>query len=392
MEFLISGMFRSGSTLLAKMLDANPSISVVVDPFMQFFKTIYNNVLNDYGINEMNIPLSAFHYPEPTCTFDVIRNSWGEIVVDEEVLEKIIKNIASYVGNFAPFIIPRLNELKTGKAKDVYQHLLKIAFEEYRKEGESAIGTKDCWVEKFAYNMSAQKEKLKFIFIIRDPRAIIASKNVLKNNKAPILFLIRQWRESVSHIRIIEEMLGPKRVAVIKYEDLVKNPGRELDRLSIFLHTSFNDSMLNTSKYRDGNNQKWQNNSSYHEKEMGISTQSIDRWKKVLKPKEVLFIEALAHKEMKLESYKLVNSDAIISALIPQGFPEVSYDSLSGWIKESTISRHIKDKAAMSMEMGKEWFRQWLLENDICKDWDNLMIQVWFYDSIYYNKLKKVGV
>ena len=44
MKLFISGMFRSGTTLLARMLNSHPSICVASDPFASIFKSFRNEI------------------------------------------------------------------------------------------------------------------------------------------------------------------------------------------------------------------------------------------------------------------------------------------------------------------------------------------------------------
>ena len=46
-KYFISGMFRSGTTMIARMLHANPNIVCASDPFAPIFKSFRNNVCNE---------------------------------------------------------------------------------------------------------------------------------------------------------------------------------------------------------------------------------------------------------------------------------------------------------------------------------------------------------
>ena len=58
-RLFVTGMFRSGTTLLARAFNAHPSISFASDPFFEFFKharnTYYTGKEEDFDSNQ---PLS----------------------------------------------------------------------------------------------------------------------------------------------------------------------------------------------------------------------------------------------------------------------------------------------------------------------------------------------
>ena len=62
-NFLVSGMFRSGTTMFARMLHANPNIVCASDPFAPLFKSYRNTIAQDM-IQDFDIqsPLNDYYF------------------------------------------------------------------------------------------------------------------------------------------------------------------------------------------------------------------------------------------------------------------------------------------------------------------------------------------
>mgnify|MGYP001218363097 CR=1 FL=1 len=65
-QLLATGMFRSGTTLLARMLDSHPSICLASDPFAPLFKCFrdeiaYNLIGESFDINS---PLNDYYFDQ----------------------------------------------------------------------------------------------------------------------------------------------------------------------------------------------------------------------------------------------------------------------------------------------------------------------------------------
>lgn len=385
-DFVISGMFRSGSSLLAKMLDVTRGASVAVDPYMQFFKGVYAKIYSNAGLNAEHVVLSGMYYPESSAVMAAV-DCWDNIALDESDIRRIVTELSGYIEPFSPLIVPRLSEIRAGRAGCVFRQLAEIARAEYAKPGTVVFGIKDCWIEKFLYRYLDDCAGCKVVLIVRDPRAIFASKNVQVSNKAPFLFLARQWRESSAHAVALFERFGANRVHVLRYEDLVMSPEAVLRGVCTFLGIDFKASMCCPSLFRDGLDNVWKNNSSYTEQGQTISSASVDRWRTVLSEGEVALVDRLLWRDMHIFGYEVVDESVVGCEFDNFIGYEVGISHIPQWVLKAGVARHITDNLWCSVDMAKEYYREHLISasqvaDDVCKGW--------FVDGAYRERLKSV--
>ena len=75
------------------------------------------------------------------------------------------------------------------------KRFLDLIWESCRKDQEAGVVSfKEVWTNEFAPAFLRSFRNSKVLFVIRDPRAVAASKNVT-SEKYSLLFLARQWRK-----------------------------------------------------------------------------------------------------------------------------------------------------------------------------------------------------
>jgi hypothetical protein len=214
----------------------------------------------------------------------------------------------------------RLRELadSLGDGADVY-------FEAFCRL-EAAYAGKELFGEKTPRHVFRIREilerfpKSKVICMIRDPRAVIVSYRDWKNQggfdfeKDPghreelerdherarqsynLLLMSMLWRSTVGAAERAAREFGPERVRLVKYEDLARNPREHLSATCEWLGLPFEEAMLEAPM----------SNSSFarYELRSGVSTESIDRWRKKLSAVEVGIIQAVCRSAMNRMGYE----------------------------------------------------------------------------------------
>jgi len=152
----------------------------------------------------------------------------------------------------------------------------------------------------------------KFIYLIRDPRAVINSqkyrwkrKNIgnegiskkevkrLKYNYHPIIFSI-MWRRNIT---FAEKYIESKYFTFLKYEELVTNPKSVIRELCNFLGIKYDRRMLNI-KHSSSSFVKTTDDN------LGISKNSVNRWeKKGLSIEEIYICQKINISKMKDYGY-----------------------------------------------------------------------------------------
>ena len=214
-------------------------------------------------------------------------------------------------------------------------------------------------------------KKSKVILIIRDPRAILASRNAMIK-KYPPVFIGRQWRKSVLIANYLKKKFH-QRVLILKYEDAILNKKKTLKKICRFLNVRFDKNMSNERSYKDGLGNPWKQNSSFtldgkkyllNAKETkkisknfknnylkkNIKTNS-EKWKTELDKKDITTIEFLCHIEMKKLGYKLKNNIKTHKKFTVKDYKKIKYDQLADWIRPYIIDKNsIQIKNLISLE------------------------------------------
>jgi hypothetical protein len=165
-------------------------------------------------------------------------------------------------------------------------------------------GDKTLLAEFYADDILASLPGARVIHLLRDPRDVFASYRHAPWRLAPadprtrasvwlrghMAWTIRNWRASARLARI-NAARHPGRYLVLRYEDLVRAPRAELERVCAFLGEPFDPAMLEMRAYPDYLDRR--SNSSFDRLD-GISTAPVGRFRAVLDTREIALCEALA--------------------------------------------------------------------------------------------------
>jgi hypothetical protein len=127
----------------------------------------------------------------------------------------------------------------------------------------------------------------KFIFIIRDPRAVYASVKGLDWGANTPLKLSETWIEYVATYFSVQK-LYPNRVSLIRYEDIITDATVQLKRLCDFVGLTYSDSL------QEGNGFKIPGYTASQHALVGKSLDKsrIEKWKNELKRDDMIIIES----------------------------------------------------------------------------------------------------
>lgn len=365
MSFLfVTGMFRSGTTLLAKMLDAHPEISFASDPYRPLFNDFRDLIKEgSKGLKEEppQAPLSDYFCDdEGLALMKAIQESDLNRKISDERLQSLIPVMAQRTLEFSPLISERMHALRGDTYKEVYESMMALIQECYGKKDASLIGSKEVWCTEFVSVLLRTFPDMKVILMVRDPRAVSASrKKLVEGENYPWIFLARQWRKLATFTWLFSHSAEFRSsVMVVRYEDLVSDPVSMSRQICSFLGIPFASEMIDGTKFREGDGRSpWSANSSYGTCQ-GISTSFSQKWKEALEDEEIKFIELLCFPEMKLFAYEPMHPEvktfptgAVWNPLI------IPPAQLAEWIKRYSNCNLIFN----TVEMMKEHFRRQLL-------------------------------
>ena len=300
-QLFITGMLRTGTTLLDKLLNSHPGLTVASQPYFNLFlyvKEKYNKN-NNYG----GMPLPAY-----LCEPSYLRENLADYLNSLKLSQKDISVLRKIIpkGNHRWSLAideNRLKNLRPGLFFSLLRTCMEIIEDVYGKPTSVYTGFKEVLCEEFIPCFLGKGYKC--IIICRDPRSVISSLSSGRyegyvGKKRPILMDIRNWRKSVAFAVSLTDHPG---FLMIKYEDLVRFPDKELRKITDFLGLNpFDKEILeNPIKNQDGS--VWKGNSSFNEKKC-IDSSSIEKWKQSLSQDEISLIEYCSMGEMAWLGYK----------------------------------------------------------------------------------------
>ena len=141
----------------------------------------------------------------------------------------------------------------------------------------------------------------KYIYILRDPRSVIASRKFYPDGKLQwksidrVINLSNHWIESYNaYISITKPKI------VVKYETLISNPKKEIKRMCEFIGVKYSDNLLT---YTDEWAKTLKSSVSKGQNYNKIYRASLDKWKDILTKEEISQIEDTCKFIMRDEGY-----------------------------------------------------------------------------------------
>ena len=228
MHVFVTGMFRSGTTMLARMLAAHEQTAFASDPFSRLFRSARNATMATLVPTESvdaDAPLGDYYLDvDGIRLLQAIRTqSLGELPLDVPVAA-LASSLATAAEPYSPDLAPHLSGLRGNTCLDVLSGGMDLISKVYGGADCQVVGFKEVWVTEFVPAFLGGFPEGKAICIVRDPRAVYLSKRQQKE-RYPLLFMARQWRKLAALAwlwRCVPELRN--RVLITRFEDLVLQP------------------------------------------------------------------------------------------------------------------------------------------------------------------------
>lgn len=342
----VTGLFRSGTTLISRALSAHKSVDIYYQPCSAVFKHAVDVFLKLNALTK-SIPMG-----DPFL-IESFYNKFREHILTTEFCEQEIKEIKEKV--LKDYEIDASEKNK--KASLAFNQVDGVTFEQIffsamsklteisYKRTPAMVGVKEIWCEDFipAF-LSQDRHPIKCIHVIRDPRAIAASRNYGKyyeegcnGQKYPLLFVGRSWRRS---IQIYKRMLGKKNYFPFVYEAFVDDPEKMSRKLCHFLNIEYDPDMMDLNKFKRGDGRSWRGN-IYSSQFSSITAERCTKWKSILSEDEVFLIEFLCSVEMKELGYEPMTDSSDSDRFIAM---KEDQNALKSWLSKYNHCLNSKEK------------------------------------------------
>ena len=380
----IFGVARSGTNLLARMLDRHPAVTVALDPFLPLFRALRNALVAAHApatVRQRFSPAAPFqdYYfdTDGPALLDLMLSAEADIALDQGGLPVLREHTAAR----AALEFPALGTLMHRLAGEDYAQLLRSGLDIVSglKPGVCWAGSKEVWVLEFVPLLARLFPDAHFFAVERDPRAIVASllamaeKDPTQAAHAPSY--LRHWRKQVALThRFNRDPLLAGRFRSVTFERLATAPEEQAQLLCADLGLDFNPEMLRLSA--DG----WTGNSSFDHGGRDIYAETVDRWRRILPSPMVQTADYLCGPEMCLTPYKPVDTPD----------PATAVASLREAGKAAGSWR--SDSGDLLQDFGGEMVRQFILVSPTLTD-EQLMRRCYLFSDVLHSIRKtKEGI
>lgn len=286
----ITGAWRSGTTLISRILDNHPDFDVTYDSvhYLRFAFGKYAPINDKDNVEKLVFDIS-----------ERLQKRYGLRLSVGETLKCINKNYTHSV------------------IYDSIMNNLLLKSSQKKIWGEK---TNLAWTK--IPNFLEMYPQGRILHIVRDPRAVLSSWK--KFTHAPgSLYLdsILNCYDSMKKAYLYKELYKDKRYALITYERLVSDPVNTVKYICDKFEIEFNTDMLVTSDFKDLVGNKWQSNSIHDEYMDGISNSATSRWKDHLEAWEIFFTDALIGDMMEFFHYEkseIETTEDIINTIVEE--------------------------------------------------------------------------
>jgi len=290
----VTGMQRSGTTLLERLFGSHPEVSLLSQPFPLLYVEAKGAFLRESGEPDPPYPLNHLfletrYGPADFAAFlDLYRPTSAQ-------LRELFTQMAGYSGQYTRFAAEQLESAFDripaeggffGTVAALYRSLAQRA-------GARLYGGKETLCEEHLPYLLGRGGRC--LVILRDPRDVLASLNHGRGPEyggqlKPTLFNLRNWRKSVAFALHLE---GHPGFQWLRYEDLVADPRAALRRIG----RAFGLADFEAVEIRG-----WTGNSSHGER-MGVTAESVGAYRRILPPEVSSFVEAVCLPELRLLGY-----------------------------------------------------------------------------------------
>lgn len=303
----IAGLERSGTSLIYALLGSHPNIA------MSRRTNLWTHYYNQYGD-----------------------------LADEGNFEHCLKMMMAYKRLLKLNPDPERIRREFHQGERTYARLFALLEEHFAEQcGKPRWGDKSLNTERYADEIMAAYPGARIIHLMRDPRDRFASSLARwKVMRGGVGAGAAMWRNS-SRLAERNHRRYPDRYLILRYEDLAARPEQTLREVCAFIGEEYSPAMLSmqsAEQFREEGG-----NSSYGQREPGkISASSVGKFRQVLSPRQVAFMQLITSRKMAAYGYAVEQ----VKWTIPQAIRFVLLDlplnlaRMAGWyLREGFLNR-----------------------------------------------------
>jgi len=258
---LVTGCWRSGTSLLRSILRGHPSIYG-----LQYEPHYIREILQKYGLSIDNIQMAI--------KLITTHHKFSEKDVTQKTLFREFANDSE--------IPTRL----------FFQKVFALIMHDHPNQ---RLLLKDPRSSYYLHEMDALFPSIKVIGLVRDPRAVLASQIKLWSSRT-LAQGVGFWKHALQNGERWGAQTG--RYLLIRYEDLIMKPEATLQDICTFLKVAYSASIM-----------QFQQPDNYHGRSRGFDQSRILSWQTYLQPEKIEYIQRRCRREMERHQYQLMKTD-----------------------------------------------------------------------------------
>lgn len=301
-KVVILGCPRSGTTLLAKLMEDHLQLAAPIEPhFIEYFSSYHYLFPGTLSKTRRKVLLGAIRrflliwLPRNNPTQDL------ETIKPHSLLSSIPEKIDEHKG--------------PNRFEDILIDIMDAYAQSKDKKG---------WVDKSAYffppnirRYGQLSKDIKFVHIVRDGRDVCSSWRLSWFGPPTVWLAARLWRQQVNQASLWCRS-NPERAIEITYEELTESPTKVIAEISRFVQicvdfTPGESNAMARTLSRGGS----------HKELSGAVLRNSGKWRQHLSSSEIAAINLMAGKTLKLKGYVSTHED------LDQVHP---LDKIRGWL------------------------------------------------------------
>lgn len=358
----VVGAYRSGTTLVEKLAHMHPALAIASQPFPLLYVEAKRRFLASRGWTD-RYPL-GHRFRDERYTAEQLHAALDGMRFTRREIASLVASMKDYSGWWTPALGELVDALGDGTFLEVRARMHAVLAEAFGRPDARVVGSKEILVEEFVPYLRERGERI--VFVLRDPRGMMASLTGGEGaryggKRRPTVFHLRNWRKSVAYALASRRDPG---VVVLRYEDVVAEPQRALERIASLAGVEAPPRALLADGLRDQQGRPWGGNSSFGSV-AGIDARSAERYLGILDPATLRFVEAAAFPELIALGYPLHGSGSFEEDAItafrepspvdhPHFVDDDSYDPVRCAPEE--IERFTKVGGALDEAVARSWF------------------------------------
>jgi len=341
--FFIFGVARSGTNLVARMLDANPHSTVALDPLLPLFRAWRNQVVDQsrpllkHPWNPQSSLQDYYFAEDGAVLLRAVLEADPTLSLTAGTLANLLPSVMDRAALESPVLAEAFSKWSGGTWKELLDSAMTLIANTAIKSGKQikAAGVKEVWTIEFVRALAKALPDARFIVLHRDPRGVMASQMAMAKKDptqaAHSISYMRHWRKHVTLARMFNADDALKdRILQVRYEDILKAPAYWAEKLAAFVGLEFEPAMLHPGK-----EQGWESNSSFTSARSEVDAQAAERWREKLPAHVIAVVEFHCGIEMRSLGYELIRPNpGELDAAVLRGIEE-SHASPGKWRSDS---------------------------------------------------------